>query len=61
MGIEGRFTDCRTAQESTGSVRVTIPRPIAEEFDIEDGDPILFNAEEGGESAEIRRPSKRDD
>jgi len=61
MGIEERFADCRTAQETKGSVTVTIPSPLAEEWEIEQGDQIPFYAEEGEDKAEIRRPGKRDD
>jgi len=58
MGIEERFADCRTAQETKGSVTVTIPSPLAEEWEIEQGDQIPFYAEEGDDKAEIRRPVK---
>ena len=60
-GIQDRFADCRTAQETDGSVTVTIPRPLAEEWEIEQGDQIPFFAEEGEEIAEMRRPAKQDD
>lgn len=59
MGIEDRFADCRTAQETKGSVTVTIPRPLAEEWEIEQGDQIPFYVEEGEDTAEIRRPAKK--
>jgi len=59
MGIEERFADCRTAQETKGSVTVTIPSPLAEEWEIEQGDQIPFYAEEGDDTAEIRRPAKK--
>ncbi|WP_049906307.1 AbrB/MazE/SpoVT family DNA-binding domain-containing protein [Halorubrum aidingense] len=58
MGIQDRFADCRTAQEGDGSVTVTIPRPLAEEWEIEQGDQIPFFAEEGSDTAEIRRPGE---
>ncbi|TKX82042.1 AbrB/MazE/SpoVT family DNA-binding domain-containing protein [Halorubrum sp. SD626R] len=61
MGIQNRFADCRTAQEGDGSVTVTIPRPLAEEWEIEQGDQIPFYVEEGSDTAEIRRPAKRSD
>ena len=61
MGIQNRFADCRTAQDGDGSVTVTIPRPLAEEWEIEQGDQIAFYAEEGSDTAEIRRPAKRTD
>jgi bifunctional DNA-binding transcriptional regulator/antitoxin component of YhaV-PrlF toxin-antitoxin module len=41
-------------------VTVTIPRPLAEEWEIEQGDQIPFYAEEGSDTAEIRRPAKHD-
>lgn len=59
-GITDRFADCRTAQEADGSVRVTIPRPLVEEWGIEQGDQIPFYVEEGSDTADMRRPSKRD-
>lgn len=59
-GIEDKYADCRTAQEGDGSVTVTIPSPIAEEWEIEQGDQIPFFAEEGEDTAQIRRPSKSD-
>lgn len=40
MGIQERFTDCRTAQEGDGSVTMTTPRPLAEEWDIEHGEQL---------------------
>lgn len=58
MGIQDRFADCRTAQEGDGSVMVTIHRPLAEEWEIEQGDQIPFYAKEGSDTAEIRRPGK---
>ena len=58
MGIQDRFADCRTAQKGDGSVTVTIPRPLAEEWEIEQGDQIPFFAEEGSDMAEIHRPTK---
>lgn len=60
MGIQDRFADCHTAQVEDGSVTVTIPRPLAEEWEIERGDQIPFFAEEGSDVAKIRRPTKRD-
>lgn len=57
-GIQDRFADCRTAQETDGSVTVTIPRPLVEEWEIEQGDQIPFFAEQDSEIAEIRRPAK---
>ena len=57
MGIQNRFADCRTAQEGDGSVTVTIPRPLAEEWEIEQGDQILFFAKEGTRVAQIRPPN----
>lgn len=60
-GIEQTFADCRTANDSGGSIRVTLPKPLAEEWDIEDGDSIPFVAHEGDDTAEIRRPGATSD
>lgn len=61
VGIQHTFADCRTATENNGSIRVTVPKPIAEEWDLTDGDSIPFVAEEGSDTAEMRRPSTCDD
>jgi len=60
-GIEDQFADTRTVQETAGSVTVTIPRPIAEEWGLGQGDQIPFYAEEDSERVEISRPGPADD
>ncbi|QLG62204.1 hypothetical protein [Halorarum salinum] len=58
VGIKGRFADTRTTQQKNGSITVTVPAPLAHEWELEDGDELLFLATEGDDRAEVQRPSK---
>lgn len=57
MGVRQQFADTRKVQgrNTESTVTITIPAPIADELEIEQGDEILWQCVEGDESAEIKR------
>lgn len=57
MGVNQQFADTRKAQETTdGYINIRIPAPIADEFDLQGGDDVLFTHQEGDEAAKIHKP-----
>ncbi|RQG89329.1 AbrB/MazE/SpoVT family DNA-binding domain-containing protein [Natrarchaeobius chitinivorans] len=58
MPIYERYIGTTTAQgrEADETVTTTIPKPVAEELGIEAGTPVLWDCEEGSETAQIKNP-----
>jgi hypothetical protein len=55
-GITRFLAEGRRIQHGYGSYTVTIPKALAMEWGLEDGDEVLFTAEEGGTEATIHKP-----
>lgn len=56
MGVDGYYSDTRTAQGNNGSITVTIPPDVSDELDVEAGDSILIRMSEGADRATIENP-----
>ncbi|QAU11446.1 AbrB/MazE/SpoVT family DNA-binding domain-containing protein [Halorubrum sp. BOL3-1] len=55
-GITHFLAEGRRVQHGKGSYTVTIPKALAMEWGLEDGDELLFTAQEGSTEATIHEP-----
>jgi len=55
-GITHFLAEGRRIQHGDGSYTVTIPKALAMEWGFEDGDELLFTAQEGDTEATIYKP-----
>ena len=55
-GMVRFMAEGRNVNEAGGSCRITIPRQLADEWDLTGDDVLLFTAEEGSNKATIYKP-----
>ncbi|WP_049907252.1 hypothetical protein [Halovivax asiaticus] len=60
MGVRETFADCVMVQgrDADETVTVTVPKEIADELELERGEPALWQCDEGGEFARVKRPNR---
>ncbi len=60
MPVYETFATTTTVQgrDYDDTVSVTIPRDIAEELELERGEPVLWQCDEGDDFARIKRPNR---
>ena len=54
----GPYADSRTVQESNGGYTVSIPKEIAERYDLKKGDQVFWTDSPGGEKPKFLPPEE---
>lgn len=54
----GPFADSRTVQESNGGYTVSIPKEIAERYELEEGDQVFWTDSPDGETPQFLPPAE---